>query len=370
MAHHAAAQRRYRVFLLEESRALARDRGNKQPLAFVLYFLAQTPIEQGKYAEARSLLEESLTLFREQHNIGDSPWMFLRLGSVLFAQGEEASASDLVENSLHIFRQMQSKVGTVSALYLLGRLALAQGEVSKAQARLEEALVLIRAAGMPEHTAYVLTQLAGIAFLQGNHAMAAAWWKESLALLRQGGDNEGLRHCLQQVGCQVARQGEAGWAARLWGAAERFSEVSDRPNPFIPFFVRTAAERESYEHAVDAVRAKLGEHAFAQAFAEGQTMTPEQALAIGIQPLVSNQSHTNIRASSTKGAAATTSHGLTSRELEVLRLVANALTNAQIAEELCISPRTVDAHLHSIYSKLHMYSRQAAIHYAREHHLA
>jgi hypothetical protein len=44
-------------FLLEESRTLARDRGNKQPLAFVLYFLAQAPIEQGKYAEAPPLQE-------------------------------------------------------------------------------------------------------------------------------------------------------------------------------------------------------------------------------------------------------------------------------------------------------------------------
>jgi len=356
-------------FLLEESRTLARERGNKQPLAFVLYFLAQAPIEQGKYTQARSLLEESLALFREQHNIGDSPWVFLRLGSVLFAQGEEASASDLVENSLHLFRQMQIKVGIVSALYLLGRLAFAQDEVTKAQAWLEDALVLIRAVGMLEHTAYVLTQLAGIAFLQGNHAMAAAWWKESLALLQQGGDNESLRLFLQQVGCQIAQQGDASWAARLWGAAERFSQASDRPNPFVPFFVWTAAERESYEHAVNAVRAELGESAFNQAFAEGQTMTPEQAIARQDQPLLSDQSHTNIGASSITGAAARTSHGLTSRELEVLRLMANGLTIAQIAEELSISPRTVDAHLRSIYSKLNSSSRQAALRYAREHHL-
>jgi DNA-binding NarL/FixJ family response regulator len=98
-------------------------------------------------------------------------------------------------------------------------------------------------------------------------------------------------------------------------------------------------------------------------------MTPEQALAIGDQPLLSNQSHTNIRASSTKGDAASTSHGLTHRELEVLGLIANGLTNAQIAEELSISPRTVDAHLHSIYSKLNTPSRHAAIRYAREHYL-
>ena len=85
--------------------------------------------------------------------------------------------------------------------------------------------------------------------------------------------------------------------------------------------------------------------------------------------MLSDPSHLNSGVSSIRGAAARTSHGLTSRELEVLRLVANGLTNAQIAEELGISPRTVDTHLHSIYSKLDMSSRHAALCFAREHHL-
>jgi predicted ATPase/DNA-binding CsgD family transcriptional regulator/DNA-binding XRE family transcriptional regulator len=355
-------------FLLEESRTLARERGNKQPLAFVLYFLAQAPIEQGKYTQARSLLEESLLLVREQHNIGDSPWMLLRLGSVLFAQGEDASASELVENSLDLFRQMQSKVGMISALYLLGRLALVQDEVVKAQTWLEEALALIRAAGMLEHTPYVLTQLAGIAFLQGNHAMAAAWWKESLALLQRGGDNQGLRLFLKQAGCQVAQQGDAVWAARLWGAAERFSEVSDRPNPFVPFFVRTADERESYERAVHTARTKLGENMFRKAWEERSKMTPEQVLAAQGQPLVSSHTGTKSTLLGHKTAKSPNPTELTEREMEVLHLVAHGLTDSQIAEALVISPRTVNAHLRSIYQKLNITSLHAAIRYAFEHH--
>jgi DNA-binding CsgD family transcriptional regulator len=44
--------------------------------------------------------------------------------------------------------------------------------------------------------------------------------------------------------------------------------------------------------------------------------------------------------------------GLTEREEEVLHLVAQGLTDAQVADALVISPRTVNAHLRSIYSKL------------------
>jgi DNA-binding CsgD family transcriptional regulator len=60
---------------------------------------------------------------------------------------------------------------------------------------------------------------------------------------------------------------------------------------------------------------------------------------------------------------------LTDREAEVLRLVAQGLTNAQAAERLFLSPRTVDFHLRSIYGKLGVSSRAAATRFALEHHL-
>jgi DNA-binding NarL/FixJ family response regulator len=61
--------------------------------------------------------------------------------------------------------------------------------------------------------------------------------------------------------------------------------------------------------------------------------------------------------------------GLTAREVEVLCLVAQGLTDAQVAEQLVISPRTVNWHLTIIYSKIQVSSRCAATRYALEHHL-
>jgi DNA-binding NarL/FixJ family response regulator len=58
--------------------------------------------------------------------------------------------------------------------------------------------------------------------------------------------------------------------------------------------------------------------------------------------------------------------GLTPREIEVLRLVAQGLTDVQVAEQLVISPRTVHSHLTSIYNKLGINSRTAAVRYAVE----
>jgi DNA-binding CsgD family transcriptional regulator len=61
--------------------------------------------------------------------------------------------------------------------------------------------------------------------------------------------------------------------------------------------------------------------------------------------------------------------GLTAREVEILRRVTSGLTNRQLAEELGVSTRTVDAHLRSVYAKLGVKSRSAATRYAIEHHL-
>ena len=60
---------------------------------------------------------------------------------------------------------------------------------------------------------------------------------------------------------------------------------------------------------------------------------------------------------------------LTARELDVLRLASDGLTDAAIGEHLFISLRTASQHLRSIYSKLGIRSRSAATRYAIEHHL-
>ena len=63
---------------------------------------------------------------------------------------------------------------------------------------------------------------------------------------------------------------------------------------------------------------------------------------------------------------ATSAHGLSARETQVLQAVARGLTNAEIADELFISPRTVGSHITSIYRKLGVSSRSAATRFAIE----
>ncbi len=71
-------------------------------------------------------------------------------------------------------------------------------------------------------------------------------------------------------------------------------------------------------------------------------------------------------AASPQAAAA---HGLTQRELQVLRLVAGGATNKSIASDLVLSERTIDRHVSNIFAKLGVSSRAAATAYAYEHDL-
>lgn len=62
--------------------------------------------------------------------------------------------------------------------------------------------------------------------------------------------------------------------------------------------------------------------------------------------------------------------GLTSREIEVLRELAEGITNQEIAKRLYISENTVKNHIHNILDKLDLHNRREAIDFARKHGLA
>src|SRR5207302_2106787 len=78
--------------------------------------------------------------------------------------------------------------------------------------------------------------------------------------------------CLEGLGAVETAQEAPLKAARLWGTAEALREAIDAPMPPL--------DRADYEQALAAAHTALGEEAFASAWAEGRTMTPEQALVV------------------------------------------------------------------------------------------
>jgi DNA-binding NarL/FixJ family response regulator len=106
------------------------------------------------------------------------------------------------------------------------------------------------------------------------------------------------------------------------------------------------------------------------ALAQGRAMGLEEAIEYALseeEPSATPPSSTTGHSSST--SAPEHAAGLTSREVEVLGLVATGMTNAQAAQRLFLSPRTVQRHLNSVYRKLGVSSRAAATRFALEHGL-
>jgi DNA-binding NarL/FixJ family response regulator len=120
-----------------------------------------------------------------------------------------------------------------------------------------------------------------------------------------------------------------------------------------------------YEHSVAAARSSLGEQAFSAHWAAGRTLPLEQALADQEPVPLPPPANAVVPPPVSPASAA----GLTPREMDVLRLLTQGLTSAQIAEQLVIGLVTVNSHVRSIYSKLGVTSRSAATRYAIEHHL-
>jgi len=339
----------------EKSLALFREVGDKEGTAWALNNLAKIVSQQGKYARAISLEEKSLALFNELGNIEGIAFSLIELAWVLFlSEGDPAKVHMLLEEGLTLCREVGHKDGLVFGLRVLGEVSLQQGDAATARSQIEESMEIAREIGYRLGTYESLFVSGRVEALEGDYAAAHARYEESLAIGSEVGENLNITFNLEGLADVATVQGEPTWAARLLGSAEALREAMGTPVP--PVY------RPDYERSVAAARAQLGEKSCAAAWAEGRTMTPEQALASEDQLILPTPT-------SPARPAAAYPDGLTPREVDVLVLLAQGLTSAHIAEQLIIGVVTVNFHVRSIYSKLGVTSRSAATRYALEHHL-
>jgi predicted ATPase/DNA-binding CsgD family transcriptional regulator len=349
--------------LLEESSELYKAMDDRDSVAFTLYNLADLARYQGELAKARVLLEESQALFRARANKrGMALALLMDVELCLLAHRDPSLIRPLLEESQALLEEIGDKDGLARHSYVTGQVAFSRGDTSTARSLLEESLVLYRDLGDRPRIGQVLVGLAKVETYQGDLATAHALYEESLSVAGVGCKLD-VASGLEGLANVVAAQGEIAWAARLWGAAEALRDTMGAPLPPL--------ERAEYEHATATARAVLGAEAFTAAWAEGRNTTPEQALAAWGPVIIP----TTVPAGQPSTLKAVPSSpppypdGLTAREVEVLQHVSQGLTDAQVADKLVITRRTVNWYLTSIYSKIQVSSRSAATRYALEHHL-
>jgi DNA-binding CsgD family transcriptional regulator len=209
---------------------------------------------------------------------------------------------------------------------------------------------------------------------------AVLWRSEGQALWaqyhRQAGDGDIARQCAQRaldyateprqpLALIAARRllGELDTEAGQYDAAARHLDAS---------LVLADACEAPYERALTLLA--LAELRIAQRDNDAARTLLDRVRAIceplGAKPALAHADALAARLDATQPAAPSYPAGLSAREVEVLRLVAQGLTNPQVAERLYLSPRTVEQHLRSIYNKTGVATRAAATAFAYEHGLA
>jgi len=240
------------------------------------------------------------------------------------------------------------------------------GDEVAARTALEEALSLSRERENQDDSARALCGLGHLALRQGDLAQAHANYEESITLVQERWLIPGLKwvlaSSLEGLGEIALKDRQAAWMVRLYASADA---VRAAHGYYSPLFI----EQPYYDRTLAAARAQLGETAFATAWAEGQAMTPQQAITAEVDTQPLEGVHPGSPARPLLAQASVLPGGLTVREVEVLRLLAQGLNNNQIAELLVLSPYTVNKHTQSIYGKLSVNSRSTATRYAIEHHL-
>jgi predicted ATPase/class 3 adenylate cyclase/DNA-binding NarL/FixJ family response regulator len=302
------------------------------------------------YPLAKLAAEEALSIAEE---LRDKPLKALALdslASVYALQGMTEEARPLVEQAIAAYREIGDLHSADDSLTWLGISALRTGDYALARTVFAEHVRTERAVGNKEQLAIAL-RMHGYAMFYHGDAGASAAFLDSLRLNREIHDRQAIAASLSACAAVAIAQRQTERAARLLGyAAVQLEAIHAEMWPY---------DNDQYVPRVAALRAQMGEDAFNAAWAQGRALTPDQALAEA--EAIESVAARAVPITQTPASATVFPAGLTTREVEVLRLLAQGLTDAQIAEALVVSTRTVNAHLRSIYGKLDVTTRTGAV---------
>lgn len=313
-----------------------------------------------QFDRATSYHTEALRLWRAlDDRVGMAQALF-DIGWQQFEEMQLGQAREYARESLALATAVGNQPAIARALLLDGAAATEADLVEEAIPALEESLVLFQEVGDTGNMALAMSTLARAEGKRGNHERAKPLLAQAVRHQVQLGNFIDLIGPLVALGfmaMHAPQQPEgARRAAQVFGVMTAWIEKMGGKSPWA---------MGPLQQSIGQVTAMLGADTLAQAFDEGKHMTladlvrlAEQITAPAPAVILPGPLHP------TPAHAA-----LTARELEVLRLVSTGLTNAQVAHQLSVTPRTVNAHLTAIYSKLGVSSRSGAMRYALDHQL-
>lgn len=324
----------------------------------------------GDLEEAAALARTGLELAEAAGDAPGAAGAACVLGNIARGLGDGVEARARYGEALSRYRALGDRYNTGYTLIQLGKLGdlgtVGQpgnaDDLARATEVCEEALAIYRDLDNSWGIARALHQLGYLAYKRHEHVRAARLSSESLELFWRGGNLTEAASPIEDLADVAGATGHAAAAARLYGAAE---EVRERLGvPMWPSY------RDEYEREVAIARQALDEDRFQTELQAGRTLPIADVVAEARALAADLEETERASAAASEVDVPVISHGLTSRELDVLRLLTAGQSNRAIAEALFISVTTVKGHVGSIMDKLELHSRTAVAAWAHQHDLA
>jgi predicted ATPase/DNA-binding CsgD family transcriptional regulator len=319
-------------------RALAQDTQPGRARGIALVVKAHLAIAQGDVPAATAIAQECRDWAESRDEQTVLAYALFVQGTTTWLSAASLPGLALIEDALARFEALGELNTTVIMAYAtLAGAAVFQGDLARAAALCQRGLALCERHGEQCARAYVLCGLSLAEWQQGEVARASAHAQEGLRVMHAFNNTFGMVILVEQLAWIAGTVGEAERAATLLGVAGTIWPLAGGQ----PLFgsQQYLATRDACEQQA---RRALGDRGFGTAFSRGADLELDQAVAYALGEKPAPVTRT----------PAGTSTPLTRREQQVAALVAEGLSNKDIAARLVIAQRTAESHVERILTKL------------------
>ncbi|EME22675.1 protein kinase/ LuxR family transcriptional regulator [Rhodococcus triatomae BKS 15-14] len=308
--------------------------------AKAIFAAAELAAVQGDLVTARFWVDEGRALDLQSTDLRARSFIAITEGFVALTSGDLDRAQTCLEETLGTTGIPSDFSPQIYALLMLGWVHQLGGRQTEALAEHEQVLSITESRGESVYRSYALAAMGMALWRDGDREHAVQRLEEALLLTRPVGNLITTSTCLQALAWIAFENGASRRTAVLMGAAAALSQAVGSPTVLFPSLLPIRARFEQ------SARRDLGTRVFEAAYREGGSMDLDAAIAFAL-----GERHQKV------GSARRTTTNLTKREHEVANLIAEGLTNKEIAARLVLSKRTVEGHVEHTLAKLGFTSR-------------
>ncbi|WP_063043850.1 protein kinase domain-containing protein [Nocardia pseudovaccinii] len=307
--------------------------------AAALYAASLIAAVQGDLSAVAALVRQGRALVEQTTDPLARAHIDFADGLLALFSGNLSDARPYLEKAIRVYAEHGDLLFRVDAVTLLGVTYELRNDTARAIEYFEHALAISEKCGETMHRSYALLSLAVASWRHGDSTRAIELLTRSLRVSRRVSDHTNASICLQTLAWIAAEKGNTERAVVLTAAAEQIARsVGTAPVLFSDL-------RVHQEECERRTRQAMSEKSYTAAQREGAALSFDAAIAYALGESVSPEQ------------METAGRKLTKREREVAELIAEGLTNRQIAARLVISPRTAQGHVEHLLTKLGFTSR-------------